>query len=154
VALASFEIDAAESHAERLFQAAPNRPEALSLYAMAKLRKGNIAAEAGRHAEAEALYAQGLSANPRFGELHGALGMLYGKQKRWPEAAGELKYFIDLSPSEPLGYILLGSAYASVGQPDDAKESWTRGLAVARKTQNETRIAQLEHLLEQTESAR
>lgn len=144
------EFDAAEQHVERLVSSTPLQPEALDLFARVKLQKGNAVAESGRNTEAEAIYREGIAVNSGFGQLYGALGMLYGKERRFPEAIVEFRRYLEISPSDPLGYILLGSAYAAVGQLEDARTIWTQGLAVARQSGNANRISHLEHLLKST----
>lgn len=151
-ALASLELedrqlDQAEHYVEQLYQRDSERPQTRELYALIKLRKGNALAEAGKHAEAETVYQDGLKVNPGYGPLQGGLGMLYGKLRRFADAETCFKRYLELTPSDPLGYILLGSAYASLGRPTDAKETWSRGLTVAQQTKNEARARQLEQLL-------
>lgn len=145
--LEDHDFDAAERHAESLFARDYTRPEAQELLAKVKLQKGNIAAEAGRNNEAEQIYQQGIEANDRFGQLHGALGMLYGKERQFQKAVAQFRRYLELAPSDPFGYVLLGSAYASLGKPEDARRAWMQGLEVARVGKNQARIAQLEQLL-------
>jgi len=141
--------DQAEVHALQLYKIAPQNPDAALLVAKVKLRKGNASAQAGRHDEAEELYRAGLAVNPNFGQLYGGLGMLYGKLRRFDEAIVEFNHYIERSPADPLGYILLGSAYSALRQSTRAREAWSKGLQVARETQNEARASQIEKLLMQ-----
>ena len=141
------EFDAAEQHAQSLVTIDPDQPQALDLFARVKLQKGNVVAESGRDNEAEAIYRQGIASHPGFGQLHGALGMLYGKEHRFPEAVAQFQRYLELSPSDPLAHILLGTAYAALGRPDEARTIWARGLDVARDAKSTARIAQLEQLL-------
>lgn len=152
--LASLELeerqfDQAERYVEQLFERDSDRPQTRELYALIKLQKANALAEAGRNDDAEALYREGLKVNPGYGPLQGGLGMLYGKLRRFSEAEACFKRYLELSPADPLGYLLLGSTYASLGRRADAREIWSRGLAVAQQTKNEVRAKQLERLLGQ-----
>lgn len=141
------DIDAALTSAQELFRRGGNAAEYRPVYAATMLRAGNIAAEHGEHAKAEQLYRDGLAANANDGQLHGALGMLYGKLHRYPEARAEFELFLRLEPRNPLGYLLLGAAFNSANQPDEARKTWKTGLNVATEIGDSTRISQLRQLL-------
>lgn len=149
LALEERDFATAEEHASRLLELSPNEAEALDLYARIKLQKGNFQAESGQNTEAERTYREGIATVENFGQLHGALGMLLGKQRRFPEAVAEFKRFISAAPSDPFGYLLMGSAYAAERQIEDARRAWTEGLRVARTTKNAQREKQLEQMLRQ-----
>lgn len=146
-ALQMNDIDAATAGAQQLFLYSRNAAEYRPLYAAIMLRAGNLTAERGEHTKAEQLYRDGLTVNGNDGQLHGALGMLYGKLHRYAEARAEFETFLRLEPRNPLGYILLGAAFNAENKPAEARQTWRNGLNIATEIQDSARISQLRQLL-------
>ena len=140
--------DAATTSAQELFRRSNNGAEYRPLIAATLLRAGNLAAERGEHPKAEKIYHAGLSAYPNDGQLHGALGMLYGKLHRYTEAKTEFETFLRLEPRNPLSYLLLGATLNAENKTEEAQLAWKTGLNLAVETQDNTRAAQLRKLLE------
>ena len=146
-ALQMNDLDAALTSARELSRRGGISAEYRPIYTAALLRAGNVAAERGEHTRAEQLYQDGLAANENDGQLHGALGMLYGKLRRYPEARKEFEIFLRLEPRNPVGYLLLGAAFNSANEPNKARLTWQSGLNVATEIGDTTHAAQLRRLL-------
>ena len=143
------DVDAALTSARELYRRGLNVAEYRSIHAAALFRAGNLAAERGAHDQAEQLYREGIAANDRDGRFHGALGMLYGKLHRYPEARTEFETFLRLDPRNPAAYVLLGSALTAEGKPAEARQAWTTGLGIATELQDSARVLQFQRLLGQ-----
>jgi Tfp pilus assembly protein PilF len=75
----------------------------------------------------EKLIAEGKdSATLRF-----ALGTAYLKQEKMTHAIRHLGAAVEMNPGYSAAWKLLGKAYASTGEIEEAKQSYERGIAVA-----------------------
>ncbi len=146
-ALQMNDIESAVARARELSQRGGRAAEYQPVVCAAFFRAGNLAAERSEHTAAEQLYRDGIAANENYGQLHGGLGMLYGKLHRYTEATAEFEKFLRLEPRNSLGYILLGSALKAANQPEEARRIWRAGLAVATEVQDHAHIAQFHQLL-------
>ncbi|HEU5079835.1 MAG TPA: tetratricopeptide repeat protein [Opitutaceae bacterium] len=145
------DLDAAWEHAKELLAMDPNQPEARKLVSDIGLQYGNALSQAGKLTEAETAYREALMLNDNSPALHGALGMIYGKRRRFTEAEREFARYVQLAPNEALGYVFLGSVYSSTGRRDEAISIWKKGLAVARQNADMPRANQLDALLKSVE---
>lgn len=58
----------------------------------------------------------------------------YAKLERWREAADALRRVVELNADYTSAYQLLGTAHAQLGEPDEARRAWERGVEVAART--------------------
>lgn len=147
-ALQTGDIETATSSAYALARASNNAAEYRPLVASTLLRAGNLAAERGEHIKAEKIYRAGLSINESDGQLHGALGMLFGKLHRYAEAKQEFEIFVRLEPRNALGYLLLGTVLDVEKRQDEARLIWKTGLNIAVDSGDSARADQLRKLLD------
>jgi uncharacterized protein HemY len=62
------------------------------------------------------------------------LGSEYLKAERWGEAADALRQVVRINPDYTAAYQMLGTALMSEGRGQEAREVWTEGVGVARRT--------------------
>jgi tetratricopeptide (TPR) repeat protein len=74
----------------------------------------------GREADGERILRQALTMHPPTGDVHHALGLLLVREKRMPEAVGELAKAAEQSPENARYAYVYGVALDSVGQRDRA----------------------------------
>ncbi|MBI3181856.1 MAG: tetratricopeptide repeat protein [Myxococcales bacterium] len=60
---------------------------------------------------------------------HFTLGRHYLEERRWAEAARSLEEAVRLDPVYAAALVCLGDAYAALGDPGKAKETYLRALA-------------------------
>ncbi len=77
----------------------------------------------GRDAEGEQVLRQGLAVAPGDADLHHALGLVLIRQKRLPEALGELARAADLDREETRYAYVYAVALHDTGQPDSALDA-------------------------------
>lgn len=147
-ALQANDIESATASAQALSRTSNNAAEYRSLITTTLLRAGNLAAERGEHTKAEKIYRDGLAANESDGQLHGALGMLFGKLHRYAEARQEFELFTRLEPRNALGYLLLGAVLDAEKKQAEARLIWKTGLDIAVDTKDKVRADQLRKLLD------
>jgi predicted Zn-dependent protease len=58
----------------------------------------------------------------------------YVKLQRWSQAADALRNVVHLNPDYTAAYQMLGTALASQGKRDEAREIWKRGVETATRT--------------------
>ena len=58
----------------------------------------------------------------------------YAKLERWPEAVDALRRTVALNPDYTSAYQMLGTALTNLGQRDEARLAWTKGVEVAGRT--------------------
>lgn len=85
---------------------------------------------AGRLAEAERLYRQILTREPRHGDALHLLGMLAGQAGRHGAAAELIRQAIDVNGRQPYYHLHLGLAARNLGRLDEAEASYRRALAL------------------------
>ena len=96
-----------------------------------RLTAGRRHHEAGRLAEAKAIYERILRRHPRYGECLYLLGALRSQQGRPDLAAALFERAIAENPSVPMGYAHLAEAYRTLGRFDGAIAACRRGLRLA-----------------------
>jgi serine/threonine protein kinase/tetratricopeptide (TPR) repeat protein len=63
-------------------------------------------------------------------EVHFALGSVYLRTGKFPEAIAELKRGLQLAPNSDEGYVRLGNAYMESGQKDEAITAYKKAIEV------------------------
>jgi len=58
----------------------------------------------------------------------------YVKLQRWSQAADALRNVVRLNPDYTAAYQMLGTALASEGKRDEAREAWKQGVETATRT--------------------
>ena len=76
--------------------------------------------QTGRDAEALTLLKQGIAITPRNGDLHHALGLLYVREKKLPDAIAEFARAAELRPEFPRYAYVYGVALESTGRGTQA----------------------------------
>ena len=87
--------------------------------------------QAGRLAEAEAMYRQILAAQPNHAEALHLLGVLAAGAGRFEEAIGWISRAITLLPGRPVFHVNLGVAFRRMGRLEDAAANLQRAVALA-----------------------
>lgn len=80
-----------------------------------------------RYGDAEALYSELLEANPRDWRLHFARGAARERLNRWPEAEGDMRRALEISPDQPEVLNYLGYMWIDRG------EHMQEGLAMIQR---------------------
>lgn len=84
--------------------------------------------QAGRHAEAEAMYQQILAANPNQPHALHYLGVLRSQTGACKEAVSLLQKAVSLCPKEATVHFSLGTAFRALGDPAEAANSYREAL--------------------------
>ncbi len=58
----------------------------------------------------------------------------YVKAERWSEAADALRRVVRINPDYTAAYQMLGTSLMNEGQEEEARNAWTEGIEVARRT--------------------
>ena len=58
----------------------------------------------------------------------------YVKLERWREAVDALRRVVELNADYTSAYQLLGTAHAQLGEREEARRAWERGVEVAERT--------------------
>ena len=88
------------------------------------------AQRAGRHDDAQRLWATLAQAHPELGGAHANLGVLHLQAGRHPEAVAALERAVQASPSQARFFNELGIAYRANGQFAKAQQAYERALAL------------------------
>ena len=81
----------------------------------------------------EALLAM-TEAQPEEAMIWYGLANEYSKLARWREAADALRRVVSLNPDYTSAYQMLGTAYANLGEREEARRAWLEGVAAADRT--------------------
>jgi len=84
--------------------------------------------QAGRLAEAEAIYQQILAAQPNHAEARHFLGVMAYQLGRHALAIEWIQQSIELNPNNATAHSNLGEAYRAIGRPDEAMAAYRRAL--------------------------
>ena len=76
----------------------------------------------------------------------------YTKLSQWPEAVDALRHVIQLNPDYTAAYQMLGSALASTGASEQARQIWAQGIEAANRTGAWKARQHMEGLLAGTEA--
>ncbi|MCG6925326.1 MAG: tetratricopeptide repeat protein [Acidobacteria bacterium] len=82
-------------------------------------RAGELS-RAGKLDEAIAVYLELEKEQPDIPELYHNLGMLYGRQEKWPEAEAALQKSLELDPDNKESQVMLAQVHKSMGRGDEA----------------------------------
>jgi predicted Zn-dependent protease len=82
--------------------------------------KASELSRAGRLEEAIAIYLELEREHPDIPELYHNLGMLYGRQEKWPEAEAALQRSLELQPGNKESQVMLAQVHKSMGRGDEA----------------------------------
>ena len=82
------------------------------------LGKSLILTDSGR---AEALLRKSIAENDRYWESHFELGLILEQQRKFEEAARELRRSIELNPGDPVPHYRLARVYDRLGKTDEAR---------------------------------
>lgn len=80
------------------------------------------------------VFKQMASAQPDDAMIWYGLGSEYVKLEQWTEAVEALRHVLRINPDYTAAYQMLGSALASLGEPDEARRAWTEGIETANRT--------------------
>jgi Flp pilus assembly protein TadD len=79
---------------------------------------------------------------------HFGLALEFEKLGLWADAAVELRRYLELTEDEGNAWGRLGNALRQIGQSDDARDAYTRGIAAARRHGHPSMAAEFEEILE------
>ena len=113
---------------ERLYEMRPADQDVQGLLSLMLIREGQVAAEAARFEEAEAVYLHAIAINPEAGTAQYNLGMMYDQQGDAERAFSQYRAAAAKRPQIPDLYLRLGRAYLARGDADRAIS--TLGLVV------------------------
>jgi len=77
------------------------------------------------------------------------LALEYEKAERWEEAAAELRRYLDSTEDEGNAWGRLGHALRELGQEEEARKAYQRGIEVAMRHNHPTMAAEFEETLEE-----
>ena len=80
------------------------------------------------------IFAEMVKQQPDDAMIWYGLGSEYLKAERWSEAADALRQVVRINPDYTAAYQMLGMALTSGGQREEARNVWTEGVEVARRT--------------------
>ena len=135
------DFDGLMAQARKAGPARPSDTDAASLYAQALQHH-----QAGRIAEAAALYARYLALQPNHAEAHNNFGMALHAQGKLDEAVATYRRAVALKPDLDRAHNNLGSALKDQGKPDEAEASIRR--AVTLNPASDTALFNLASLLQ------
>lgn len=81
---------------------------------------------------------------PRFG-----LALEYEKERRWEEAAGELRAYLARTDDEGNAYGRLGHVLRELGRDDEAREAYRQGIEAANRHGHPTMAMDFEDALDE-----
>lgn len=131
--------------------------------AQAHLRRGQEFAAAHQDALAEQEWRQGVTADPAAPNCHAALGDLYARQERFPDAVTEYAAAAKLSPNDGALFLRLSQALVRVNdlpaagdaarraadlRPDDPAPIGLYGIIESKRKQNDKAILALRRALQ------
>jgi tetratricopeptide (TPR) repeat protein len=117
------QIDRAVEILERLIARYPDEENAY-------LELADIHTTRDDREKALAVYQRGVTAMPKSGGLHNAMGYGFLRVGRYPEAVAQFEEYARLRPNEPNPYDSLAETYLLSGQPEKALEKYARVLEV------------------------
>jgi len=125
----------------------PKRQKALILATENLIQNALTAEQSNRINDAEVLYRQALRIAPREPSLHGRLGELYVKQKKWDQALDEFQKARDFGGSDDETDRHIAETLANLGRTEDAKEILDRlRRSGSRDAGLEAKVEELEDL--------
>jgi Flp pilus assembly protein TadD len=77
------------------------------------------------------------------------LALEYEKAERWEEAAAELRRYLDSTEDEGNAWGRLGHVLRELGQEEEARKAYQRGIEVALRHNHPTMAAEFEETLEE-----
>jgi tetratricopeptide (TPR) repeat protein len=101
------------------------------------------AADAGKLAEAEAIYERSLAASPDSSFLYRELAAIERRSGKLEAALGHAEKAVELSPSEPRSFVTLGEIYEAQGDYAKATEAYGRAVALEPSDALDARIDEL-----------
>jgi len=113
---------------ERLYEMRPADQDVQGLLSLMLIREGQVAAEAGRNEEAQAVLRRAVAVNPESGAAQYQLGMLHEDRGEAEQAFAQYRAAAAKRPQIPDLYLRLGRAYMARDDPDRAIT--TLGLVV------------------------
>jgi tetratricopeptide (TPR) repeat protein len=106
----------------------------------AMITTANALLAEGRPAEAESMYREVLSYDPRHYDAHYDLGVLYGKSGRYQEARTALEAAVAARPESVDAHVTLGIAYSSLGELEAARREARRALELDPRHERAQRL--------------
>ncbi len=120
--ISSSSADEVSKRLARFVQLQPNNPQAQYYYALSLWnREQNSEAKL---VEVESLLKKAVALDGRFSDAHLQLGILYGDQRRYPEAIHELERAIALQPALTTAHYHLAQAYMRTGEKSRADQEF------------------------------
>lgn len=80
------------------------------------------------------IFAEMVKQQPLDAMIWYGLASEYVKAERWSEAADALQTVVRINPDYTAAYQMLGTAWMSQGQKEEARRVWEQGIEVARRT--------------------
>ena len=77
------------------------------------------------------------------------LALEYEKAERWEEAAAELRRYLESTEDEGNAWGRLGHVLREMGQEEEARKAYHRGIEVALRHNHPTMAAEFEETLEE-----
>jgi Flp pilus assembly protein TadD len=88
-----------------------------------------------------------LEKNPADSRTRFGLALEYEKAGRWEEAAEQLRLYLAVAEDEGNAWGRLGHALRQLGQDEDARAAYRRGVEVSRQHGHPTMAAEFEEIL-------
>src|SRR5207248_2332339 len=80
------------------------------------------------------IFAEMVKQQPLDAMIWYGLASEYVKAERWSEAADALQNVVRINPDYTAAYQMLGTALINQGRKEEARDVWTEGVEVARRT--------------------
>ncbi len=116
---------------DRLYEMRPSDQDVQGLLSVMLIREGQVAVEAARFEEAEAVLQRAIGINPESGAAQYELGMLYEQKGEPDQAFAQYRAAAAKRPQIPDLYLRLGNAYLERGDADRAITTLTLVLELS-----------------------
>jgi predicted Zn-dependent protease len=80
------------------------------------------------------IFAEMVKQQPLEAMIWYGLASEYVKAERWGEATDALQTVVRINPDYTAAYQMLGTAWMSQGQKEEARRAWAEGIEAARRT--------------------
>jgi tetratricopeptide (TPR) repeat protein len=80
--------------------------------------------------------------------LRFGLALEYEKAERWADMAGELQSYLELADDEGNAWGRLGTALRRIGESEEARSAYQKGIAAATRHGHPTMAAEFQDILD------